>query len=194
MGKIGKSSSLRLRPYAVLISYFCGHVGRATRAARSTENGRIRHIPTSPAHASAARNSRGVTPISRRKGCCLHDALGLCHEQRLAMGLWSRLGLRLLGILGPEHDAHRRGLPNPHSRGPRMASCGSSAISWGLCCGPSRPSRCSRLRDPSPWFPDHSLIEHFLDLSQRVGAVLFAMVTTEDGFVAAYHARARARG
>src|SRR5271167_1240014 len=28
---------------------------------------RIRHIPTSPAHASAARNRPGVTPISRRK-------------------------------------------------------------------------------------------------------------------------------
>jgi hypothetical protein len=50
-------------------------------------------------------------------GCCLHDTLGLCPERPLAMGLWSRLELRLLGILGPEHDAHRRGLPNPHSRG-----------------------------------------------------------------------------
>jgi hypothetical protein len=66
MGKIGKSSSSRLRLCAVLISYFCEDVGRATRAARSTENGRIRHIPTSPAHASAARNWPGVTPVSRR--------------------------------------------------------------------------------------------------------------------------------
>ena len=31
MGKIGKPSSLRLRPYAVLISFFCGDVGCAIR-------------------------------------------------------------------------------------------------------------------------------------------------------------------
>src|SRR6516225_6683042 len=31
-------------------------------------------------------------------GCSLHNALGLCHEQHLAMGLWSRPGVWLFGV------------------------------------------------------------------------------------------------
>jgi len=37
-------------------------------------------------------------------------------QQPLAPDLRPRLELRLPGFLGPEHDAHRRGLSDPHSR------------------------------------------------------------------------------
>jgi MFS family permease len=79
----------------------------------------------------------------------LYDPLGLCREQPLALDLWPRLEFRVPGFLGPEHHAHRRDLSDPHPAGSRMVLCGSSAISWGLRCGPSRRSRSSRLRDPS---------------------------------------------
>jgi hypothetical protein len=76
-------------------------------------------------------------------GCCLHNALGLCHEQRMA--LVSPGGLASW-VLGPEHDATAEVFPT------RIRGV-ANGIVWfiaGLYCGLSPQWRCSRRLDPSP--------------------------------------------
>src|ERR1700730_12263572 len=58
-------------------------------------------------------------------------------------------GFGFLGFWGPSTTSPPRSSQPAFAASP-MASCGSSSISWGLYCGPSPQSRCSRRRDPSP--------------------------------------------
>ena len=76
MGNIGKPSGVRLQPLAVLTLDPCGHAPASRRYAhsflrpmprQSSAGGIFRRVSSRRAHASAARNRPGVTPISRRK-------------------------------------------------------------------------------------------------------------------------------